>query len=182
MHWVIMFLILFVDQWTKWMVLTKMQVGASIPVWGTFFSITSHRNSGAAWGLFQDQTTLLIVLGGAMMLFIGYAAWRSLREHKMWRGRALILILGGGMGNLIDRVRLGEVVDFFHVVFDFRWMGIDWQYGYPIFNVADAMIVSGVFLLVLELAREEYAEWRQRRVNKLAITISATKQRGESES
>ncbi|MBU6146396.1 MAG: signal peptidase II [Paenibacillaceae bacterium] len=139
MPWAIALLIVGIDQWSKWLVVTHMEVGARIPVWGTFFSITSHRNTGAAWGMFSGATPVLAAISVCVAVIVAVMIVRA--RHA---GTAMILacILGGGVGNAIDRIVRGEVVDFFHVVFSIG----TWRYAYPIFNVADMAIVCGVLL------------------------------------
>ncbi len=118
-------------------------------------SQTSVRNSGAAFGLFQDSPAairLTFFIGisiGAIALIIQFL--RRLAPGDRLSALALGLILGGAVGNLIDRIRLGEVVDFLHFVL---WGG----YAWPDFNLADSWIVVGVGLLVLELLASEGEE------------------------
>jgi signal peptidase II len=144
MPWAIAVLIVAIDQWSKWLVVTHMEVGERIAVWGSFFSLTSHRNTGAAWGLFSGATPVLaaISVGVAVVVAVMIA-----REQHAGKAMMLACIVGGGVGNAIARIVRGEVVDFFHFVFSFG----AWQYAYPIFNVADAAIVCGALLYAVRL-------------------------------
>ncbi len=132
------------DQTTKWAIVTSLTKGEIIPVWGSFLSLTSHRNAGAAWGLLNAYPTMLLFVTSGMICAIGYVWWQAIRHRMRGRAWALSFVLGGALGNVLDRFRLGEVVDFVRIVFDFSSLGLDWQYAYPIFNVADMTIVCGV--------------------------------------
>lgn len=111
-----------------------------IPVIEGFFSITSHRNRGAAFGILQNQQWLFISITIVVVFFLLIYIWKLRKEQPM-TAFALSLVLGGALGNFIDRVRTGEVVDFFHFQYD--------VYHFPIFNIADSVIVTGVVILVI---------------------------------
>ncbi|MDA8354438.1 MAG: signal peptidase II [Firmicutes bacterium] len=135
--------ILGLDQWTKWLVVHKMDLFESIPLWEGIFHITSHRNRGAAFGILQNQQWLFILV---TLIVVAGISWYLIRLKRSeppmsW---ALALILGGAVGNLIDRIRLGEVVDFL----DFKLI------NYPIFNVADSVIVIGVGIMIFLTIRQ----------------------------
>jgi signal peptidase II len=149
-YWIIALVVLLLDQWTKWLVVTRMKIADVIPVWGDFFSLTSHRNRGAAWGILQDQRMFFIIITIVVVIGIIYYLLRMLREGRKLMPLALSLLLGGALGNFIDRVRLGEVVDFLHFVFDFRVIGIPFVYDFPIFNIADSGIVVGISIVFLD--------------------------------
>lgn len=150
MYWLVALIVLALDQWTKYIVVTHMELGESIPVWGSFFSITSHRNAGAAWGILQGQRWFFIAV--TIFVVIGVIVYmiKMIREGRRFLPFALSLLLGGAVGNFIDRLRMGEVVDFLHVFFDFRGIGIPFTYDFPIFNVADMGIVIGISLVILD--------------------------------
>jgi signal peptidase II len=117
--------------------------GASVSVIGDFLRITHVRNIGASFGLFPGNRIALIAVSSLAILVVFFLAVRS-------RGRTpamvfLGLILGGALGNLYDRLRLGEVIDFVDVgIGSHRW---------PVFNVADIAVTLGVFLLLIEYLR-----------------------------
>lgn len=117
-----------------------MSLYESIPVIDRFFYITSHRNPGAAFGILKHQQWLFITVTLFVIAIILYYLWQ-LKNERPWMSFSFALILGGAVGNLIDRVQTGEVVDFL----DFRFG----DYNFPIFNVADSAIVVGVCILVL---------------------------------
>jgi len=120
-----------------------------------FFYLTHVRNTGAAFGLFRDapasiRLTFFIGIAIVALGIIGQFLYRLAPGDRL-SSLALGLILGGAVGNLYDRIRLGEVIDFLH--FDL-WGGYSW----PDFNLADTWIVVGVGLLVLELLASEGEE------------------------
>ncbi|PTX51938.1 signal peptidase II [Melghirimyces profundicolus] len=135
------------DQVTKWLVLKKMSLYESIPLWEGVFHITSHRNRGAAFGILQNQQWLFITITVAVVCGITWYLIRLKRTQPLMSW-SLALILGGAVGNLIDRIRWGEVVDFL----DFRLI------HYPIFNVADSAIVIGVGLMIFLTLRQPHEQ------------------------
>jgi signal peptidase II len=144
-------LVLILDQWTKGLITRAFDVHQSRSVIAGFFDLTYVQNSGAAFGLFAsvDSSLKAIILNSvAILVFLivsGYALRTSHRSVRLQLGFALIL--GGAVGNLMDRVRYGYVVDFL----DFSVSGHHW----PAFNVADAAICIGVGLLFLDMLRGE---------------------------
>ena len=134
--------ILAADQWSKWLVMSKMVHGESIPIIDRIFYLTYVRNPGAAFGMLPYKTMFFILITIVAILAIAYYFTRISKERIMLK-TALTMQVGGAVGNLIDRVRFGYVIDFF----DFRiW---------PVFNVADIAISIGVGMLFWELIRSE---------------------------
>ena len=141
-----------IDQLTKTWVVKSLAFTDRVSVIDGFFYLTHVRNPGAAFSLFADApeairapffiVTTLIALGLIVSFF------RKLSPRDRLAALALGLILGGAVGNLLDRLIYGEVVDFLHLRL---WSGYSW----PDFNVADSSIVVGVALLVLELFASE---------------------------
>jgi len=135
------------DQITKSMVARSIPEHAIIPIIPHFFNLTDVKNSGAAFGMFSDQpapwkTVVLILISGALLVSVLVFAWRSHRLH--WQATAgLALILGGALSNLVDRIRLGRVLDFL----DFYYGSYHWY----TFNLADSAIVVGAGLLILQV-------------------------------
>jgi signal peptidase II len=146
---------LVLDIVTKHLVNTNLTYSDRIPVIEGFFYLTHVRNTGAAFGLFRDADAVLRLTFfiGVSLIAIGIIVqfFRQLAPGDRLSALALGLILGGAVGNLIDRIRLGEVVDFLHFIL---WGGYSW----PDFNLADTWIVVGVGLLVLELLASEGEE------------------------
>lgn len=135
------------DQLTKALVQRSLSLHESIPVIPSIFDITYVRNTGVAFGLLASPRSPLTI--GLLILFSSVAVavliglWiRGRKEGRLYT-MALALILGGAVGNLIDRIRLGEVIDFL----DLHWRDLHW----PAFNVADSSITVGVGLLLFHL-------------------------------
>ena len=126
--------VLAVDQISKHLVRTYMELGDSWPSTGVF-RLTHGTNTGSAFGLFPNQTLVLIVASVVAIGFLVYF-YRAHAPPRRTLRLAIGLQLGGALGNLIDRVRDGEVVDFI----DVGW--------WPIFNLADSSIVVGMALLI----------------------------------
>lgn len=139
-YYVIALAIIIIDQFTKYLVVRNMQIGDSIPLIPDVFHLTSHRNMGAAFGILQNQRLLFIIITVAVVIGIVVSLVR-IGKSQPRVSLALSLVLGGAIGNFIDRVSTGQVVDFLYIkLIDF-----------PIFNVADMAITFGVGLLMLDL-------------------------------
>lgn len=136
------------DQITKFLVETKLIFGDQIPVIEGFFYLTRVHNRGAAFGVLANlpESIRLVFFVAVTCVAIGVilSFFLKLAPGDRLAALSLGLILGGALGNLCDRVRLGEVVDFLHFKL---WQGYSW----PDFNLADSFIVVGVGLLILEL-------------------------------
>ena len=129
------------DQWVKHWVVANISLNQVIP---GVFSLTYLQNRGAAFSILQNQKYFFVIL---TVLVIGAALFYMVKNYQksLWLVLSLILIISGGIGNFIDRVHLGYVVDM--VQLDF----ID----FAIFNVADSYLTVGVLLLILILWKEE---------------------------
>lgn len=145
------------DQWSKWLIVKNMAVGERIMIWDPWFAILSHRNRGAAWGMLEGQmwlfTIITLVVIGAIIYFFHKEA-----QHKPVLQEGLMLLLGGAIGNFIDRLVRGEVVDFASVLIP----GIN--YYFPIFNVADAALTFAVIILFIGMYMEERKTRKQVKV------------------
>ena len=130
------------DQLVKLIVRQHMELGESIPVIDQIFHLTYIRNPGAAFGILPHQDMFFLAI--VVVLFIAFFALRNrIPEKPAYFPAAVGMLLGGALGNAIDRVRFSGVVDFL----DFRiW---------PIFNVADIFICVGVALIVFYFWRQE---------------------------
>ncbi|ARI77554.1 signal peptidase II [Halobacillus mangrovi] len=134
------------DQITKWLVVTNMRIGESIPIIENFFYLTSHRNQGAAWGILQGQMWFFYIVTVIVIGVVIYYIQQYGKESKL-AGVALSLILAGAIGNFIDRVLRKEVVDFADTYI--------FTYDFPIFNVADSSLVIGVILVMIATFLDE---------------------------
>jgi signal peptidase II len=143
--------IVVVDQLTKAIVDRLMPLHHSIPIIDGLFSLTYIRNTGAAFGIFSGahEVFRLPFLIGVSILAIGFIVvmLKRLRLGETGLATALAFILGGAIGNLIDRVIYGEVIDFL----DVYWK----QYHWPAFNVADSFITIGVTITLFYLIRSK---------------------------
>ena len=141
--------ILVVDQLTKFVVDQSIPLHHSIPVIDNLFSLTYIRNTGAAFGFLAGSAAafrlpFLIVFSLVAIGFV-VAMLRRLPDQETGLITALAFILGGAIGNLIDRLAYGEVIDFL----DFYWG----RYHWPAFNVADSFITTGVAITVFYLIK-----------------------------
>ena len=144
-------LIIALDQLTKMIVDHTMRLHASIPIIDGLFSLTYVRNTGAAFGIFSrtHQAFRLPFLVLVSVVAIGFilVMLRRLREQETGMITALAFILGGALGNLIDRLLHGEVIDFL----DFYWANYHW----PAFNLADSFITVGVTITLYFLMKSK---------------------------
>jgi signal peptidase II len=149
-YWVLLitcFVILVLDQWTKYEVQQRLYLHQTIKVINGFFNLTHLRNTGGAFGIFGGEkgglgslffiVVSLIAIGSIIFFFL------KMKEDEKNLSLSLSLILSGAIGNLADRLLYGEVVDFL----DFYLFSYHW----PAFNVADSSITIGIGLMGLEL-------------------------------
>ena len=144
--------ILLLDQWTKSMVVQKLALYQRVEVIQGFFALTHVRNTGGAFGIFGGEkggvgsmlfvVVSVLAIGAIIFLFV------RIREDEKTLALSFSLVLSGAIGNLIDRLRYGEVVDFL----DFHLSTYHW----PAFNVADSAICIGIGLMALELLRRDH--------------------------
>lgn len=141
---------LLADQASKLWARAHLRSGSDLHVIDGLFKLSYAENPGIAFGIFAESETALKtwVLAGVSLLAIGLVFYFLTRtpSGKVLVSIALTVLLGGIVGNLIDRVRLGVVIDFIEV-----YVG---QYHWPTFNIADAAICVGAALLSLDIARD----------------------------
>ena len=139
--YLITLILLFVDQFSKYIIRQKMSVAESIPVIKSIFHITYVENTGIAFGLFPQGRSLFIVI--SLIIILGIIFFERRKVIKSLKERVCLgLILGGALGNLVDRLRFGFVIDFL----DFRiW---------PVFNLADSGVCIGGILMVFFLLKK----------------------------
>ena len=146
---IVTLLSLAIDQLTKVYIDRVMDLHQSIPVIPDLFNITYVRNKGAAFGFLANTSFRIpfFIFITVVAVFVILFAYRKLRADQKLAMVSLSMILSGALGNLVDRVRNGEVIDFL----DVYWKNYHW----PAFNVADSAICVGVFLLAIDMLREE---------------------------
>lgn len=146
--------IVIVDQATKLLIHRSLRLYHSVPIIGGFFNLTYVRNTGAAFGIFAGSAEVFrrpfliavsVVAIGVILMMV-----RRMSAQNTWLVTALSFILGGAIGNLIDRVVHGEVIDFL----DCYWGNYHW----PAFNVADSFITVGVGVTLIILLRSQDAD------------------------
>jgi signal peptidase II len=131
------------DQLSKWWIVERvMDPPRALEVTG-FFNLMLIYNRGISFGLLDSEAALVpwVLSGLAVAIVIGLVVWLRHIEGR-WPGVAVGLIVGGAVGNVIDRLRLGAVIDFL----DLHWAGFHW----PAFNLADSAITLGVALLLVD--------------------------------
>ncbi len=141
--------VLLLDQATKLYIDRTMDLHTSITVVKNFFNITYLRNTGAAFSFLSNFSYRLpfFILISVVAVTVILVVFHRLRPDQRFTAVALALIFSGALGNLIDRIRLGEVIDFL----DAHWYDHHW----PAFNVADSAICVGVALLAIDMIIEE---------------------------
>ena len=130
-----------IDQITKYIAVSTLQGNPSIHVIGDFLRFTYVENRGAAFGILQNQRTFFIISTVVLVVFI-LAMLVFNKKITNFTRISLVLILSGAIGNFIDRLRLGYVIDFIDVRFGSF-------YDFPVFNIADSCIVVGTALLII---------------------------------
>ena len=159
-----------IDRLTKWLIVQNIRLGESVPGIKIgdkrLIDITNIRNEGAAFGIMQGRQTFLIVV--SLLLTVGAVAVMFSGKVKSKTVIASItLIVAGGIGNLIDRISQGYVVDFIELQF----------INFAVFNFADMCVVSGACLMFLSVVSDEIREYKARR----ACEESAAEADGQSE-
>lgn len=136
-------IIVFLDQLTKLLIVNNLELLENIKIIPNFFHLEYIKNYGAAWGMFAGNKFIILgVPALAIILFVCLIYFGNFKE-KAVSSIGLVLMLAGTIGNYIDRVRLGYVVDFLSFRFG--------SYHYPNFNVADMALVVGAILLAVEI-------------------------------
>jgi len=128
------------DQLTKSWAVNVLKDGSSIKVIGNFLRFTYAENRGAAFSILQNQRWFFIVVTIVMLIVLAYIFFRTKNINKLSR-LSIAMIAGGAIGNFIDRLMLGYVIDFIDVRFGSF-------YNFPIFNIADSFVVCGTILMI----------------------------------
>ncbi|SOC35381.1 signal peptidase II [Ureibacillus acetophenoni] len=144
-------LIVLLDQWTKWIVVQNMELGERISIWDPWLGILSHRNRGAAWGMLEGQMWIFFIVTIVVVIGIIYYFHKQAKGNHFF-AVSLMILLGGTLGNFIDRLFRGEVVDFVDVLIPV------FNYHFPIFNIADAALTISIIMIIITVLMEERAE------------------------
>ena len=137
--------VILIDIITKLLVSNNMLLNKSITIIPNFFYLTYARNYGGAWSIFENSTLIITIISLIVIIGIIYYLYKNKTTKKL-EIIGYSLLLGGAIGNLIDRIIYGYVIDFL----DFYILG----YDYPIFNIADIGIVIGIILLLISVGKD----------------------------
>ena len=129
------------DQWTKHLTVANISLYQEIPFWDGVFHFTYVQNTGAAFSSFEGQQWLFALIFGLFTAAVLYDMWKKYMPFSKLERWCVAAIYAGGLGNMIDRVRLGYVVDMIEVEF----------IRFPVFNVADCFITCGCAVLMVSL-------------------------------
>lgn len=133
------------DQFSKFLIVKNFVENEKIVLIKDFFNITYIKNYGAGFSILQNQTIFLVVVTIAAIGFVTYLLIKS-KNNEAFNRVCYLLIIGGAIGNLIDRLTLGYVIDFL----DFYIFG----YDFPVFNIADSFLTIGCILLIISILLE----------------------------
>lgn len=143
MNYIVVIAVIILDQLSKILALKYLAPIKDIPIINNIFHLTYVENRGAAFGLFQNQKLFFIITTLIVLISIWFYTRNNRLPGIMKLG--LSLVAGGAIGNLIDRVRLGFVVDYFHAVI----------INFPVFNIADCAVVVGAILVSIYILKND---------------------------
>lgn len=155
------------DQLTKWLTVINLDLGETVPVIEGFFNFKYVRNEGAAFGAFSepDQRWIFMSISTIAIVLLSIYLWKN-RDGSKLLCVALSFIVGGGIGNMIDRICLGYVTDFLDFII---WYTPDgWPIHFATFNIADTFVCVGVGLFALQVILEEIENAKRDKAAKLA--------------
>lgn len=144
-YWIVSGALIAVDQWVKWWITSNLALGETQSIIPGVLSLNHIRNTGAAWSMLEGKMWFFTVVTVVAVIAIMYLMIKNRQTGSRWFMTGLALILAGAIGNFIDRVRLGYVVDMFQT--DFM--------NFPIFNVADISLVCGVICILIYIILDE---------------------------
>jgi signal peptidase II len=144
-YFIISGLLIGLDQWVKWWIVNDLSLGETKNLIPGVLSLNHIRNTGAAWSMLEGKMWLFAIITIIAVIVIVTLMIKNQRKGSRWLMIGLSLILAGAIGNFIDRVRLGYVVDMFQT--DFM--------NFPIFNVADITLVCGVVCILIYIILDE---------------------------
>ena len=136
MIWIVMIVGVLADQLSKLWVASALPYEASIPIIGDFFALRYIHNEGAAWSIMSGRVGLLLIITVIVTVIIAWLLWKTPKENRLLRF-SYALLIAGALGNIIDRVRLGYVIDF--LAFP----------NFPVFNIADCCVTVSIGLIMI---------------------------------
>ena len=140
-----------IDQFTKYLTLVNIPLHTEVPFIPGFLGFTYVRNYGAAFSSLQGQQWLFIVIFAALTVAIVWEYFKNSMRFSKFEWWCILAIYAGGLGNMIDRIRLGYVVDMIQTKF----------MDFPVFNVADCFITCGCFAMLFSLFFFNKAFWKE---------------------
>ena len=147
MEWILLILILVADQISKYVIAANAAHFANLEIIPGFFYLTYVKNTGAAWSMLAGKRVLLSLIAATAIAGMLWFLQKARKERNYLTMYALVLMIAGAAGNLIDRLMLGYVRDFLHF--------FPFGYDFPVFNVADMSLCIGVGLLILSTVLEK---------------------------
>ena len=148
-----------IDQLTKWIVVQNLPYGSSYEWIKKILHFTYVRNEGAAFGILSNHRWVFLVFSSIAIIGIGVYLFRFCKQG--WRYKiSLAFLIGGGIGNMIDRIAFGYVVDFIEL--PFLWSPVINDF-FPVFNVADSFVTVGVVMLAVALIRDVIREEKEKK-------------------
>lgn len=153
LYYIIALIVIALDQVTKYMTVQSIPYREAVEWIPGFISFTHHRNTGAAWSILEGQMLFFYVVTLIIVGVIIYYLHKYGRKERLF-GLALSLILGGAIGNFIDRLLFQFVVDMIRLEF----------INFPIFNIADIALTVGVGLMIVYLILDEIKNYKQKKV------------------
>jgi signal peptidase II len=170
---IISLLVILLDQLSKTVVVHNFQIGDSTPVLGNFFKLTYILNPGGVFGSRLGSQNFYTIISILALIVTSWFFFKT-GNRETWLRIGLCMVLGGAVGNLIDRVRFGEVVDFldfdfFNInvpplkvsFFNFPGFQLD---RWPVFNLADSFVLIGIVLIIVHLVRSSGAAFENSRI------------------
>lgn len=157
------------DQLTKWLTVVNLDEWESFPLWKDVFHFTYVKNTGMAFGMLKDHRWVFMVFSTIAILGLAIYLFRF-RPASRWMQVSMAFIIGGGIGNMIDRIILGYVIDFF----DFRLI------NFAVFNVADSFVCIGAGMMIAYLVVDLVREIKLERAKK-AEAANASKKENEND-
>ncbi|VDG19579.1 signal peptidase II [Lactobacillus sp.] [Lactiplantibacillus mudanjiangensis] len=142
-YWILMFGLVIVDQVIKTTIVSHLTLGATQTVVPGLLSLTNLHNNGAAWSILEGKMWFFYLISIVALGVMVYLLWR-LRQRRLYEF-GIIFMIAGTLGNFIDRVRIGYVVDMFQLDF----------INFPIFNFADTCLTVGVILVLIAVLRDD---------------------------